>query len=87
MLFVFDLPARHAFWMKGMTFPLDILWIEEGVVVHLEHDLPPSGPQETDANRPIYSPFVPASYVLEVNAGFAAEHGIVPGTAVAFSGV
>jgi uncharacterized membrane protein (UPF0127 family) len=87
MLFVFDLPARHAFWMKGMTFPLDIMWIEEGVVVHLEHDLPPSGPQETDANRPIYSPFAPARYVLEVNAGFAAGHGIVPGTAVAFSDV
>jgi uncharacterized membrane protein (UPF0127 family) len=56
-------------------------------VVHLERDLPPSGPLETDANRPVYAPLAAARYVLEVNAGFAAAHGIGPGTAVAFSGL
>jgi uncharacterized membrane protein (UPF0127 family) len=87
MLFVFDQAARHAFWMKGMTFPLDILWIDDGKVVHLERDLPPSGPQETDANRPIYAPLATAKYVLEMNAGFAARHGIELATAVWLSGV
>jgi uncharacterized membrane protein (UPF0127 family) len=87
MLFVFDLAARHAFWMKGMTFPLDILWIDDGKVVHLERDLPPSGPQETDANRPVYAPFAAARYVLEMNAGFAARHGIGLETAVLLDGV
>src|SRR5438094_9545272 len=30
MLFIFDQPAPYAFWMKGMTFPLDMLWIDGG---------------------------------------------------------
>ena len=26
MLFVFDYPARHEFWMKEMLFDLDFVW-------------------------------------------------------------
>lgn len=87
MLFVFDQVSPHAFWMKGMTFALDILWLDEGKVVHLERSVPPSGPTETDATRPILVPRLPARYVLEVNAGFAAEHGIDLGTPVELSGI
>jgi uncharacterized membrane protein (UPF0127 family) len=29
MLFVFDTPGRYGFWMYGMKFPLDIIWIDE----------------------------------------------------------
>jgi uncharacterized protein len=87
MLFVFAQAAPHAFWMKGMTFPLDIMWIEDGQVVHLEHDLPPSGPEETDATRPVFVPQAPARYVLEVNAGFAEAHGIGVGSPVELSGI
>jgi uncharacterized membrane protein (UPF0127 family) len=87
MLFIFPAPAPYAFWMKGMTFPLDIIWIGDGQVVHLEHDLPPSGPDETDATRQVYTPRAPARYVLEVNAGYAAAHGIDLGTPVQITGI
>ncbi|HEX2036747.1 MAG TPA: DUF192 domain-containing protein [Chloroflexota bacterium] len=87
MLFVFEQAAPHAFWMKGMTFPLDIMWIEGGKVVHLERDVPPSPPSETDLTRPVYTPSVSARYVLEVNAGFAAQHGVEVGTPLEFVGL
>lgn len=41
MIFEFSAPGKHAFWMKGMNFPLDILWINQGKVVHLEKNIQP----------------------------------------------
>jgi uncharacterized membrane protein (UPF0127 family) len=69
-----------AFWMKGMRFPLDIVWIKHGRVVDVTADVPPpSGP---GASLPTYSPARPADRVLEVNAGWAARHGVGRGDAV-----
>lgn len=62
MLFVFDRPAAYAFWMKGMRFPIDIVWLLGGEVVHIERRIP------ADA-RSIYTPARPADRVLEFNAG------------------
>ena len=87
MLFVFDRPAFHSFWMKGMLFPLDLLWIENGVVVHIERDAPHHPPETPDLRLPIYAPTAMASYVLEVNAGFSARYGIEVGTPVGLHGV
>jgi len=28
MLFVFEKRKQHGFWMKGMQFPLDIIWLD-----------------------------------------------------------
>lgn len=77
MLFVFDKPDYYSFWMKGMKFPLDIIWIDKElrVVGVVEKALPESFPQT-------FVPNVPVSYVLEVNAGFAGENGIRPGDSV-----
>jgi len=87
MLFIFDRSQQYAFWMKGMTFALDMMWIEEGKVVHLERDVPPPGPGATDASLPVYTPRAAARYVLEVNAGFTAKYGIDVGTPAQFTGV
>jgi hypothetical protein len=87
MLFIFDQPGLYAFWMKGMTFPLDIMWIEDDRVVHLEVDLPPPGPGSRDADLPVYGPRNPAHLVLEVHAGFAKKHGVGIGTLVEIRGV
>ena len=87
MLFVFDRPAFHSFWMKGMLFPLDLIWIENGVVVHVERDAPNHPPETPDLRLPIYAPAAMASYVLEVNAGFTARHGIEAGSAVDLRGL
>jgi uncharacterized membrane protein (UPF0127 family) len=69
-----------SFWMKGMRFPLDILWIKDGRVVDVSADVPT--PRGSDAPLPTYSPDRPADRVLEVNAGWAADHGVRRGDAV-----
>jgi len=87
MLFAFERPAVYAFWMKGMLFPIDLMWIEKGQVVYVQANAPHPGPADTDGTLPIYAPNSPAAYVLEVNAGFAADYGIGPGTPVQLLGV
>jgi uncharacterized protein len=87
MIFVFARPGLVAFWMKGMTFALDIMWIEAGQVVHLEKNVPAPRPTDPDSSLPILAPSAPATYVLEVNAGFSDRYGIVRGTAVELRGV
>lgn len=78
MLFVFSEPGQTAFWMKDMKFPLDIIWIQDNEVVDIAANLPPLAGDYVAT----YSPRVPAKYALEVNAGFAAEHGVKIGDKV-----
>ena len=76
MLFVYGAPVRPLIWMRGMRFPLDILWIRDGRVVDLvrgaKAPTPGEAPQE-------FAPSDDAQYVLEVPAGFAERHGIAVG--------
>ncbi|HLM84235.1 MAG TPA: DUF192 domain-containing protein [Candidatus Bathyarchaeia archaeon] len=68
---LFDMPeddAQH-FWMKGMRFPIDIIWIENGRVTGCEKNIAPSDPRTFTS--PTY-----AGYVLEVPAGFCDENGV-----------
>lgn len=73
MLFIFEQPGYHSFWMKNTLIPLDILWLDENLtVVHIERNVPPCA---TDP-CPSYRPPVEARYVLEVNAGAAEGIGV-----------
>lgn len=84
MLFVFEHPARHSFWMKGCLIPLDIVWLEAGgEVVDVEENAPPC---ETEP-CPSYRPESPARYVIEVGGGRARELGMVPGARVLLGGL
>ncbi len=76
-LFVFPAPALHSFWMKEMRFPLDIIWIQDGVVVDLAEDVPAPGPGQFPAT---VLPQAPAQLVLELRAGEAKRQGITQGT-------
>lgn len=87
MLFIFPQPANYAFWMKGMTFPLDMLWINDEKVVFIARDVPSYPPNTPDNSLPVYVPTAPATYVLEVNAGFTKKYGIETGTTAEFLGV
>jgi uncharacterized membrane protein (UPF0127 family) len=87
MFFVFGSRGQHRFWMKGMTFALDMLWLDASpaddgslIVVHIAEDVAPDPVGTPDGARPTYGPAVPASFVLEVNAGWAASRGITPGS-------
>lgn len=74
MLFVFDQVARHRFWMKGMNFPLDFIWVREGRVVQIHRDIPPPG--QTGGVSQIVIPDTEVDQVVEVPAGWANAKGI-----------
>ena len=82
MLFVTDEPRPQSFWMKGMRFCLDIVWIEGGQIVGAAESVCPDPPRTADADRARYQSPVPVSYVLEVPAGWLAANGHGPGTPV-----
>ena len=82
MLFLFEQPAPRSFWMKGMRFCLDIIWIEGGVIQGAAENVCPDADDIEDADRPTQKSPVPVSYVLEVPAGWMAANGVTTGTPV-----
>jgi uncharacterized protein len=81
MLFVFRVSERLHFWMKNTEIPLDMIFANSshkivGIVANAEpYSLRSVGP---DAN---------AQYVLEVNGGFCARHGIRIGDRMRLVGI
>ncbi|TSC62145.1 MAG: hypothetical protein G01um101448_586 [Parcubacteria group bacterium Gr01-1014_48] len=74
MWFIMESPGIHGIWMKEMYFPIDIIWLDDS------HRIVTIEPLVAPASYPkVFYPTVRARYVLEVNAGFTAEHGIVAG--------
>jgi len=75
MYFPFPAARKWVFWMKGMRFPIDVIWIREGVVVDVTYDArpPEGGPIQQ------FSPSEDADAVLEINAGEARELNVKKG--------
>lgn len=69
MIFVYEDKDIPEFWMKDMLFPLDILWIDEGIIVDIHENVPPPAKDTPDNQLEFYSPKQPITLVLEVNAG------------------
>lgn len=78
MLFVYDHPEQYAFWMKGMRFPLDIIWIRDLRIVDMTKNVPVA----STGALPLYKPSVPADKVLEVNAGTIDRLGLAVGDSI-----
>jgi hypothetical protein len=74
MLFTFDAPTRTGFWMNGMRFPLDLIYMKDHAVV----DLKENEPVPTVLPTPFFAS-TDFDAVLEVNAGWAATHHVVVG--------
>jgi uncharacterized membrane protein (UPF0127 family) len=82
MLFVDREPSIQSFWMKGMRFCLDIVWIEGGQIVGAAESVCPAAPGTPDEALPVYRSPGPVRYVLEVPAGWLAAHRFGAGTPV-----
>ncbi len=82
----FDLGvARPAqFWMRGMRFPIDIVWVDADLhVAEVSYQVPAPPPGTPDEELPRYTPGnLPVRYVLEINAGQAIKFGISSGAQV-----
>ena len=88
MLFIFDATnAKRSFWMKGMKFPLDFIWIKDGKVVQIDKNTPAPVEGTEDSKLIIYTSQMPIDYVLEVNAGFSDKNNIKTGDNVDLSKV
>lgn len=77
MLFVFDEEGNHGIWMKDMRFSIDILWLNDMYeIVHIEKRVSP------DTYPTSFTSPIPASYILEVPAGFVESYDIWVGDSV-----
>lgn len=82
MLFVFQEPSELGFWMKGMRFCLDIIWIAQGEIVGAVENACPDPEGTEDADRATFRSEEPVSHVLAMPAGWLAENALGAGTAV-----
>jgi hypothetical protein len=75
MLFVFEQPAMQCFWMRNTLIPLSAAFLgEDGTVVNLV-DMKPQSDDSHCSTKPV-------RYVLEMNQGWFAKHGVKPGTRI-----
>jgi uncharacterized membrane protein (UPF0127 family) len=73
MIFVFPDQRPRTFWMKNTCIPLDMLFLaSDGTVAGILEQVPV-------LNQASRSVPCPATYVLEMNAGWARRHGVTPG--------
>lgn len=74
MLFIFESAERHGIWMRNCLVPLDIIWLDDHFrVVDIARD---SQPCLAGQDCPSMQPLKPASYVIEVAGGTAAEQDL-----------
>jgi uncharacterized protein len=95
MIFVFEEPGYHPFWMQNCIISLDMLWLDEKArVVSIAQSVPPCRfancpPPCNSQDCPTYppDPGTQASYVVELVAGFAKKHGVKVGDALVLKGL
>jgi len=81
MLFVMGADRPWSFYMRNTRVPLDMIFINrDRVVVGVIANAVPFDETWRGVD-------VPSCYVLEVNAGWAAAHGVVAGSLVRFDGM
>lgn len=73
MIFPFSLPDTYSFIMRDMHFPLDIIWIRDGKIIDISHDVP--APKQGGVPFSVM-PKQPVNAVLEVNAGWTVKNKI-----------
>jgi uncharacterized membrane protein (UPF0127 family) len=84
MLFVYADEGDRVFWMRDMLIPLDIIWLRNRRVVHIEPSVPAPPPGAAPRDLPTYRSAEPANFVLELAAGRTRELGLKPGDRVEF---
>ena len=83
MLFVFPKAIETTFWMKNVTFPIDIVWFDTNKrIVCVEKKVPPCETEEC----PTYPCGFKAKYVVELPSGFAEEYLLYENDWVEFKG-
>jgi uncharacterized protein len=80
MIFLFKTPTNLKFWMHNTVLPLDMMFADsKGRVVGIVENAEPFSDKLLAVEGD-------SQYVLEVNSGFCARHGIKAGDRLDFSG-
>jgi len=87
MLFLHDDSQKYTYWMKGMQFPIDIMWIKGDTIMDIIPNVPPPIVGQTDDTLERYSSTVEVDTVLETNAGFVNEKRIEKGDKIKIESV
>jgi uncharacterized membrane protein (UPF0127 family) len=84
MLFLFDEPGIPAFWMKGMKFPIDIIFLNKNKIVTIFKNVsPPRTTSEIPTNY--YQPSYPSDRVVELKAGASDKYNLHTGDSINLS--
>jgi len=75
MLFKFNQSKKWPFWMKGMQFNLDIVWVSDGRIIYMVKNI-------SYKSKEIITPPIKADQVLEINAGLSSRFNFKPGDKV-----
>ncbi|MFZ5450501.1 MAG: DUF192 domain-containing protein [Thermodesulfobacteriota bacterium] len=75
MLFLMPRMEPQIFCMRGMKFPIDIIWIAQEKIIGLAKNISPRFTGDLCSPRPV-------KFVLEVPGGFADRHGLKVGDPV-----
>ncbi|HEY6420621.1 MAG TPA: DUF192 domain-containing protein [Candidatus Binataceae bacterium] len=80
MLFVFSDASELHFWMKNTVIPLDMIFADaRGRIIGIVANAEPYSETPVGVKGA-------SEYVLEVNGGFCARHGVQPGDRFEFQG-
>lgn len=79
MLFIYNRPNIHKFWMQDTVAPLSLAYIKSDWTISSIHDLKPFDENEVPSIEP-------TQFVLEVAQGWFDQHNIKAGDKVSFSG-
>lgn len=71
ILFIYPNLGKYQFWMKGLQFSLDFIWIKDNTIVDIIKNVQPPLLSEKDADLLIYVSKVEVNKILEVNGGTA----------------
>lgn len=80
MYFPYPRAVMPSFWMRGMRFSIDIVWIRDGRIVDVHDNVP----FEPGGNGPTLRPREATDAVLEVPAGYRRASGWRIGDRVRF---
>lgn len=76
MLFIYEKEGEYSFWMKNVSIPLDIIWLnKDKKVVYIAEKCHPC----PELPCPTIKPDKAAKYVFEINGGLASEMGLSVG--------
>jgi uncharacterized membrane protein (UPF0127 family) len=81
MLFIFDRDEPLLFWMKNTLIPLDMVFVSSDMTVA---GVVANAKPLTLETRGVEKP---CRYVVETNGGWAAAHGVGPGSKVRFENI